>query len=170
MAHPASLQYGAETQRAFSLVETLVVMAMMAILATISFAGIRGAMPIWRLNAASRMLRGDLIDAKSRAAKDMREFRVSFTTDGYTIERGNARASSSAWAADASRGQVTARNISGEFKDISFVMADTDSPIIFQPTGTIDPSGGNLQAVMVNENGKERTIAVNMAGRIRIVN
>lgn len=170
MVHNARKLSGHGKLKAFSIVETVVVMAMIAILATISFAGIKGALPIWRLNAASRVLRGDLIAAKTRSAKDMREMRVSFTTDGYTIERGNARTASTSWALDQSRGQVSVRNLADEYGGISFIMAETDTPIIFQPTGTIDPSGGNQRVTMKNENGKERTIGVSMAGRIRIMN
>lgn len=171
MAHPAFTVRGETRGRGFSFVEVVVVMAMMAVLATISFAGIRSTLPIWRLNAASRMLRGDLISAKTRAEKDMRQIRVRFTTEGYVIEEGNARAASTTWLqTNPGGGQVYARNLSEEYDGVQFVMAETDSPIVFLPSGTIDPNGGNLRVVIANSNGKERTIGISMAGRIRIMN
>ncbi|MEW5735475.1 MAG: GspH/FimT family pseudopilin [Thermodesulfobacteriota bacterium] len=168
MYRPSSRTYDKGSGRGFSFIELVVVMAMMATLASISFAGIRGALPLWRLNAATRMIRGDLVDARTRAEKDMREIRFTFTANGYTIEKGNARAASNAWAPSNERGQVSSRDIAGEFPGINFIMAETSTPVTFQPTGTIDPSGGNLRLTVRNDLGKERIIVISMAGRIRI--
>ncbi|MBI5845216.1 MAG: GspH/FimT family pseudopilin [Deltaproteobacteria bacterium] len=172
MAKPettGSVSFAGRRDGGFTIIELIMVMAMMIILATISFAGIRQVIPRWRLNNAARTVRADLLDAKSRAARDMREVRVRFATaDNYLIERGNARAASTAWVPAVTRGEIASRNFSVDYAGVSTVMASTESPVIFRPNGTIDPANGNISITITNGE-QQRALEVSMSGRIRIL-
>lgn len=153
----------------FSLIEVLVVIAVMGILSTVSFAGIRALIPRWRLNNAARTLRADLLDAKTRAARDMREIRVRFpNSNNYVIERGNARIASTVWVPANISGEIASRNYSVDYPGVSTVIASTTSPIIFRPNGTINPVNGNATITITNGE-QNRSLEVSMAGRVRIM-
>ncbi len=162
---------GRRRDRGMTMVELLMVMAMMGILATISFAGIRQILPRWRLNAAARTVRADLLDTKTRATRSMREFRVRFVdTSQYVIEEGDARIASANWStADASTGgQVGGRNLPNEYQGVTIVTSKTGTPVVFRPNGTIDPTNGNI-TITISNGSQERALEVSMAGRIRIL-
>jgi len=147
MAKPNKMRpapFADNRDRGFTIIELIMVVAITGILATISFAGIREVIPRWRLNNAARTVRADLLDAKTRAARDMREIRVRFATaDNYLIERGNARIASTVWVPAVTRGEIASRNFSVDYDGVTTVLGSTDSPVIFRPNGTINPVNGN---------------------------
>jgi prepilin-type N-terminal cleavage/methylation domain-containing protein len=172
---PNNVRLGVPGRRdgGMTLVEVVIVMGVMALLATITFSSIRTAMPNWRLNRATRTLRTDLIETKTRAGRDMREYRLRFiTSTQYTIEEGNATVASTAWAANLVRGEMTVRNMSSDYPNIgitSFLWgAAPASKVIFTPNGTLDPAEGDT--IITLSNGHvTKTLKIYMSGRVRIM-
>jgi len=151
----------------FTLIELLVVIAIMGILATMTFTGVQQNLPRWRLNAAARMMRGDLVDSKSRAARDMREYRLHLSSTGYTMQIGNARAGSTSWVTPP-QPAPPARDFTTDFPGVAITMTSSTVDPIFQPTGILQPGLGNLDIVITDSSGHTKTISISMPGRIRI--
>ena len=80
--------YDSRVQRGFTLLEVLIVIAVLGILTGIGALAASSATPVHRLNGAMSLLRGDLYTAKVRAVKNNRQYKVAFTAGGYQIQRG----------------------------------------------------------------------------------
>lgn len=142
-------------QTGFSLVELLVVVALIAIVATF-------AVPLWQnysansnLKAAAREVMADLSDAKQRAVEENLDvYRMTFNVAGnsYTL----SRAAVTVWT----------KSLAGFGNGISI---DSGSPpdfsggsvVSFRKRGTLSP--GNLR--LKNAPGSTATITVNITGR-----
>jgi prepilin-type N-terminal cleavage/methylation domain-containing protein len=81
---------GPNGQRAFTVVEMMITIAIIGVLASLSFFAVQAIMPGYRLNGAIRMVRGDLYNAKMLAAKKNRQYKVAFSANGYQLQRGTS--------------------------------------------------------------------------------
>ncbi len=149
-------------QAGFSMVELLVVMVIVGIFAAVASTGLMEVVPKHRLNGAARALRGDLVDARSRATKTMKQYRISQrTSGGYLMQQGNARTGSTTWDANAVQPAVI-RDLS----EWSGVSMDTAAVLpVFNPSGTCVQSSS---LVLRHEKAGTKTITVSLTGRIRI--
>jgi Tfp pilus assembly protein FimT len=136
----------------------LIAVALSAVLALIAFQGMRETLPRWRINAAARAIRSDLVQVRSLAVKDMREYRVVFAGASYNIERGNARAGS-AWP------QPVIKTIRlDNFPGVQVETSLTGVPV-FRPNGTTSTPG---VVIVLSSGTLQRTLTVALSGRVNI--
>jgi prepilin-type N-terminal cleavage/methylation domain-containing protein len=150
------IAFGPNDRRAFTVVEMMISIALIAILASLSFYTVQAILPGYRLNGAIRMVRGDLYNAKMLAAKKNRQYKVVFSANGYDLLEGDKNSGSGVWTQQASR----------TFSDYPRVTVKTSATAdpVFSPRGTASNGTITLQ----NSGGDEKTITTSFAGRIQI--
>lgn len=136
----------------FTLIELMIVLALMAIMAAIAAPSFRGYMTQNRLNGAARMVMTDLMQARSLAATENTRFKVAFSGNTYTISRIES---------DNSETQRLSRNIQDEYFDVTMT---SNQSFVFQTNGTV-AAGGTV--TLTNPRGT-RSVVVSNAGRVRI--
>jgi prepilin-type N-terminal cleavage/methylation domain-containing protein len=152
-----SIAFGLNDQRAFTVVEMMISMALIAILAALSFFAVQAIMPGYRLNGAIRMVRGDLYNAKMLAAKKNRQYKVVFSANGYQLQKGTSNVG--AFSLD----QVELSRTFSDYPRVTVKTSATADPV-FSPRGTASNGTITLQ----NSGGDEKTITTSIAGRIKI--
>src|SRR5574337_604286 len=121
------------TQKGFSLIEMIVVIAIIAVLAGITIPVYIGMKPSIRLSGATRQIMGDLMWARMQEISQNNEIKISLLADNhrYNIlddDDGDGTIDS---------GEVTiTKDIHDEYYDVNFSTADT----IFQPRGNASPA------------------------------
>lgn len=89
-------------KQGFTLVELMIVIAVIAVLATVSAPSLFHNMPDYKLNGTVRAIFATLQYARMCAASAGKEYRVRFFLDnnpqGYRLEQGNAFSGSDNWA------------------------------------------------------------------------
>lgn len=142
----------------FTLMEVMVVMAIIGILASISVPNFRNYMIQRRLNGATRQIMSDLMYARMQAVSQNNKFRVIFNGDGkqYTILDDNNDNDN----ADSGE-QTVVKNIQTDYPDVTF--SSNNNPI-FSPRGT----ASSLPTITLTNSGGTKTITVAITGRVKI--
>lgn len=149
--------FGPNDQRGFTIVEMMITIAIIGVLASLSFFTVQAIMPGYRLNGAIRMVRGDLYNAKMLAAKKNRQYKVVFSASGYQVQKGTSNAG--AFSLD----QVELSRTFSDYPHVTVKTSATADPV-FSPRGTATNGTITLQ----NSSGEEKTITTSIAGRIKI--
>lgn len=149
-----------DRQRGFTLIEMMIVIAVMGILAVMSYFAASALLPGYRLNGAIRMVRGDLYNAKMLAAKRHRQYRVNFAADGYDVERGTS--SSGAFSLDA----VEYSRDFSDYTDVTVKIAASSNPT-FSPRGTAS-NVADPTVTLQHAGGNEKTITISITGKIKV--
>jgi prepilin-type N-terminal cleavage/methylation domain-containing protein len=152
-----SIAFGLNDQRAFTVVEMMISLAIIGVLASLSFFAVQAIMPGYRLNGAIRMVRGDLYNAKMLAAKKNRQYKVVFSANGYELQKGTSNVG--AFSLD----QVELSRTFSDYPRVTVKTSATADPV-FSPRGT--SSNGTI--TLQNSGGDEKTITTSIAGRIKI--
>lgn len=160
-----------EKTRGFTLVELMMVIAVMMILATVSVPSLFHNMPDYKLNGTVRAIFAALHYARMSAASMGKECRVRFLLDNtpqaYRLEQGNAFSGSTRWTVRCDGYKLPAQVWIDHATDYRGTHRSGTSIITFNPQGSASSGGVYLK----NSKGKCRSVKVSSTtGRIRIVN
>ena len=146
-------------QSGFTLIELMVIIAIMAVSAGIAIPNFLSYMPKHRLNGAARQVMGDLMAARMKAVKLNHRAKVFFYSDHqYKI---CDDADNNGTVADG-EGEVQLRDIQTEYSDVTFDSSNPPDPV-FSSRGTATTTTITLQ----NSSGL-KVITISIAGRVKI--
>ncbi len=142
----------------FTLMEMMIVVAVLAIMAAIAIPNFMSLLPGMRLNGAARQVMGDLMAARMKAVKENNRFRVFFNSPGTNqyqiLDDDNNNNSADTGEA------ITAKNIQDNYHDVTF--SSSTNPI-FYPRGT---AYGTTVTVTNSTGSKDVKVAI--TGRVKI--
>lgn len=144
-------------QKAFSLVELIIVIAIMGIMGGIAAYSWQRYVHNANLKTAARDLTADIANTRSKAISEGLKYRIKFNTDGnnYTIEKANS---------DDSYTEIVTKTPAMHGRGSGLTLQSVNFPnetMYFYTRGTCNP--GSLK--IVNNRGSEATITVNITGR-----
>jgi len=139
----------------FTLLELMIVIAVMGILATIAAPNFMRYMAERRLNGAARMVMSDLMNARMLAVTLNRNVQVTFST------------SASAFYTYDAVGTAAVRNIQTGF-GYQDVTVSATSNLTFAPTGRLSGSFGSTVTLTSTALTQPKTVTVSSAGRVAI--
>jgi len=142
----------------FTLMELLIVIALIGIVTAIALPNLMVWLPGYRLKGAAATLRGDLYKTKTLATKKGVMYKVVFSSSGYTIERG-----------DSSSGtfNAAATEVTKDFSDYAGVSIDTVTTTgdpVFYPRGTATA----VTVTLKNDQDTTQSISISISGRIKV--
>lgn len=146
-----------QKRKGFTLIELMIVVAVMGILMTIAIPGYQIFTAQKRLNGAARMVMSDLMAARMKAVSLNQRVKVSFGSNVYRICND---ADGNGTVAD-NEGDDIEKDISAEHYDVT--LSASANPI-FHPRGTA-ALGGTV--TLTNSRGSKYVI-VALTGRVRI--
>jgi prepilin-type N-terminal cleavage/methylation domain-containing protein len=147
----------------FSLIEVMVVVAILCIIASISMPPLLRWRTDAQLRGAASNLRGDLELAKLRAVRDNSFVAVLFSSSDYTIFIDNG-ASAGDWIEDEDEIQLRNRPLP-EGVYIVMPTALSDDRTRFNGRGTAENSG---TIIVQNMRGKQKRVSINRLGFISL--
>lgn len=155
----AEMIAGTQKKTGFTLIELMIVIAIMAILAGIAAPNFQTYMTQRRLNGAARQVMTDLMAARSKAVSLNQKVKVSFGSNHiYQIWND---ADGNGIVAD-NEGDDIERDIHPDYHDVTLSTGATNY-ILFDPRGT----STNSTVSAINSVG-EKTITTSIAGRVKI--
>ena len=146
-------------QTGFTLMEVIIVFALIGIVAAIGIPSFMSMLPGMRLNGAARMVMGDLMAARMNAVKQNNEFKVFFNSPApnqyQILDDDNNNGTADTGEA------ITAKNIQTEYNDVT--LSSNNDPI-FSPRGTAT----NLPTLTLQNSNGTKAVTVSIAGRVKI--
>lgn len=147
-----------DAKRAFTLVELMIVIAIIGIVSAIAAPNFRTYMAERRLSGAARMVMSDLMAARQKAVTQNNRFSVTFSGNQYTIlDDDNNNGSTDS-------GEMTeVRNIQTDYYDVTIPNV-TANPV-FYPRGT---ASGTTVTLTSSGTGSNKYVKVAITGRVKI--
>ena len=143
----------------FSLMELMIVLAIMGIVSAIAAPNYMNYMAERRLKGAARMVMSDLMLARQKAVSQNHEFKIFFNGDQITytiLDDTNNNGT-------ADTGEATeVRKIRNDYYDVAFTASANP---IFYPRGT---AGGTTVTLNSARTGTSKCVMVGLTGRVKI--
>jgi prepilin-type N-terminal cleavage/methylation domain-containing protein len=153
MIGPTDKKGSMQSQKGFTLPETLIVISVLIIVAAMAIPGFRKMATNGNLKAAAKDMIGDFATMRERAVSENQNYSILF-------DQGNNR-----YTVPGLANPKSPANFAGDIQ-ISAISFGT-SPLIFQSRGTVSPPGTNT-ITLTNGRGSTATITVLTAGRIYV--
>jgi type IV fimbrial biogenesis protein FimT len=150
----------------FSLIELLIVLAILGIGSALAFPNVTRWFEDYRLKTTARQLVSDLQFSRMKAVGEKVQYRICFEAANrrYRVDQGNSASGSNAWA------QVgilrSLADVNSPYHADGVNMNDTFAGhcVIFSPTGSASPSG----LASFSTANLVRNVAVTLTGRVRV--
>ena len=139
----------------FTLVEILVVITIIGILSAIAVPNWSTLLPTYALNGAARQVQSELQKTKSRAVSENTNYRLVFSSTGYSIERDTG----SGW-------QSTGEN--KPLPDGISLAGTSDMTLGFTSRGTSSDTTNDKIVKLCNIKNKGKNVVLGTLGRVRI--
>jgi len=147
-------------QSGFTLIEMMIVIAIMGIFAGIAIPNFLSYMPKHRLNGAARQVMGDLMAARMQAVSQNNDFKVLFdisiNNHEYTIlddDNNDGNIDVGEW--------TQTKDIQSEYSDVTFSNVTADP--IFRPRGTAYGT-----TITLTNSAGSKYVKVAITGRVKI--
>ncbi|MCX7815898.1 MAG: GspH/FimT family pseudopilin [Syntrophales bacterium] len=145
------------TKRAFSLVELIIVIAIMGIMGSIAAYSWQRYVHNANLKTAARDITADIANTRTKAVSERLTYRIKFSVENnyYTVEKANQ---------DGSYTNIVTKTLSIHGRGSGITLQRVNFPentLYFYTRGTCNP--GSLK--IVNNRGSEATITINITGR-----
>ena len=146
-------------QSGFTLIELIVIIAIVAVFAAIAVPNFLSYMPKHRLNGAARQVMGDLMAARMKAVSQNCDVAVTFASGNPEYE---------IWTDSDNddiedSGEVITKNIQSNYHDVTI---DTDRNIKFSTRGTANSYG--IIALALPHSAGSKNVKVHLTGRVKI--
>ena len=148
-------------QPGFTLIEMMIVIAVLTIMASIAIPNFMSLLPGMRLNGAARQVMGDLMAARMKAVKLNQRTKVFFDNNGYQYKICNDANNDA--TVDSTEGDVKDRNIQTNYQDVTLSITGYNNPV-FQPRGTATI----IIITLTNSENAQKKVKVHLTGRIKI--
>ena len=146
----------------FTLLELMIIIAVMGILSAIAIPAFTSMLPGMRLNGAARTVMGDLMAARMKAVKLNQKTKVFFDNDHqYRI----CNDANNDGTVDDGEGNEESRDIQNEYHSVTLDKTGYNDPV-FQPRGT----ASIIFITLTNSEGTQKKVKVHLTGRIKIEN
>lgn len=144
----------------FTLLEMMIVVAVMGILSAIATPNLMSYMAERRLNGAARMVMSDLMAARQKAVSINQQVKVSFVSNhAYRIWND---ADKNGTVAD-NEGDNLLKDIHPDYNDVTF---SASANPIFYPRGT---AGMTTVTLTSSRTGTSKSVTVAITGRVKII-
>ncbi len=143
--------------KGFTMIELMIILAVLAILIGIAIPSYNSLMPRYRLNGAARLVATDLSGARMKAVKLNRRVQVFFSSPEYKIcDDANQNGTV---ATD--EGDVQNIDLQTQYPGVS--LSSSGGDLIFHPRGT---AVNEVTVTLTNASGFKQ-VEVNIAGRVK---
>ncbi|MBL7195155.1 MAG: GspH/FimT family pseudopilin [Desulfobacterales bacterium] len=150
-------------QSGFTLIELIVIIAIVAVFAAIAVPNFLSYMPKHRLNGAARQVMGDLMAARMKAVSQNRRVKVFFYNDPVNQYKICDDANNNGTVADG-EGDVQLKDIQDEYHDVTLTKS---ADPVFQPRGTVSPTT-KITLSSTSDSSLIKYVKVAITGRVKI--